>query len=247
MLVNDQAIMAMVDSGATEWFMKTEVAQQQGLPTTAKSVTGRIEVADGSLMSSSQMVKTAYSVGSHTSDEVFHLCALSKALPFDAILGRKWLSRHNPRIDWRTGSTTLTNCSTLGVGWWTRVTPVHPLADVDPLLVTALQFRRAASKLDAQVFGVYLTSLVGEEPALPASPLQERLSSMLKRFPKALPKTTPRRTLLSVPWSTPSSLNQALRLLVGLLAGSHPLALLCCSSRNQMVPCACAWIIIINL
>ena len=56
------------------------------------------------------------------------------------------------------------------------------------MLVTALQFRRASSKPESQVFGVYLTSLAGEETARPANPLQERLQAVLKRFPKALPE-----------------------------------------------------------
>ena len=188
MLVRDQEILVMVDSGATDSFMKTDVARRLGLAVTPKATTDHIEVADGSIMSSTQVVHTPYSMGSHTSDEVFHLCALSESLPFDAIVGRKWLTRQNPRINWRTGSMTLANLSTSSVGRWTRVAPVHPPAGVNSLLVTALQFRRAASKPDAQVFGVYLTSLAGEESTPAANPLQTRLNEVLKRFPKALPE-----------------------------------------------------------
>ena len=90
-------------------------------------------------MSSSQVVHAPYSLGAHSSDEVFHLCALSDALPFEAILGRTWLTRHNPRIDWRTGYMTLADRSTMGTGRWTRVAPVRPPTNINPLLVTALQ------------------------------------------------------------------------------------------------------------
>ena len=68
-LVNGQVLLVMVDSGVTDSFMKSSVAQRRGLAASAKATTDIIEVADGSLMSSSQVVHAPYSLGTHSSDE----------------------------------------------------------------------------------------------------------------------------------------------------------------------------------
>ena len=69
-----------------------------------------IRLADGSLAKKGIIAKTqnvAMTIGSHQEDIKFEVSNLGKE---DIILGRPWLSKHNPHVDWRNGTVTLTCC-----------------------------------------------------------------------------------------------------------------------------------------
>ena len=59
----------------------------------------RIQLADGSARSSNQCVKqVCVNFGEHAEFLDFHVMRLPK---YDAILGKSWLDKWNPEIDWR--------------------------------------------------------------------------------------------------------------------------------------------------
>jgi hypothetical protein len=176
--INGHSILAMLDSGATDSFVRDTVPAKLGLRTVTKDRPDSIGVADGSTMLSTQVVHMPYAFDAFVRTELFHVCPLSDKLPVDAILGRKWLLRHNPDIDWKTGIMNI-RMQRSG-GGQEQVLPEQPPTDPSPFLLSALQFRHATAEPEAQVFGVYLTALEEEEPHDASQPKDESWEKSVK-------------------------------------------------------------------
>ena len=93
------AASAMTDSGATSDFMNPAYAMKHNLPIKKKKYPETLELADGS--PAGEITHTAtvnLLIDQHLERITLQLSTLAH---YDIILGKSWLKRHNPMIDWR--------------------------------------------------------------------------------------------------------------------------------------------------
>jgi hypothetical protein len=96
---NSLAASAMTDSGATSDFMNPAYAIKHKLPIQLKKYPETLELADGS--PAGEITHTAtvtLLIDQHLERITLQLSTLAH---YDIILGKSWLKRHNPTIDWR--------------------------------------------------------------------------------------------------------------------------------------------------
>jgi hypothetical protein len=101
-----RSVSVLVDSGASSQFIAESLANELALTLTVKKVGDRVGLANGDVIFSHQSTRTLYSIGPFTEKETFHLLPLAS---FDLVLGRPWLNRHNPDVDWPNSRIRLTN------------------------------------------------------------------------------------------------------------------------------------------
>ena len=102
----------MIDSGATMNLISKKWAKSHGLPITIKHYPYKLRVADGTLISQEagevrkEVKRASMRIGRH--HEMITLDVINT--DHNIILGKSWLMRHNPKIDWRTNQVNMTNC-----------------------------------------------------------------------------------------------------------------------------------------
>ena len=96
--VRSQRLVALIDSGATDNYVDAKWAAQLSLPTT--SVPGKsVKLANGMLQDASQRVSALpFRIGSFKDSQPFTVTNLAVD---DLVLGKPWLTFHNPCIDWQ--------------------------------------------------------------------------------------------------------------------------------------------------
>ena len=100
--VNGVPVKFLVDSGASGNFISEHLVSEHDLRTMRSHEKMQVHLADGSMRASNCMVKDAQvSYEEHAEFLDFHVMKLPK---YDAILGKPWLDRWNPSIDWRAGT-----------------------------------------------------------------------------------------------------------------------------------------------
>lgn len=91
----------LIDSGASNSYLNTDLCGQLGLLTVQKVAEDTVRLANGQTQNSSAYLPNArIHIGTYKDKESFHITPLRG---FDAILGRTWLKRINPQIDWKSG------------------------------------------------------------------------------------------------------------------------------------------------
>ena len=95
----------LIDSGATECFVSTRVVREYNMKICKKKEKLKIFLADGSEKISSQCLQNiCVDLGEHVEFLDFFILDLPK---YDVILGKSWLDRWNPIIDWKKNQVTL--------------------------------------------------------------------------------------------------------------------------------------------
>ena len=102
----ERKVSVLVDSGASTQFIAERLALELALPLTEKIVGNQVTLANGESLASEYFTRTLYSIGPFSEEETFHLLPLGN---FDLVLGRPWLNRHNPDVDWPNNQITLTH------------------------------------------------------------------------------------------------------------------------------------------
>ena len=104
--INGRRAIMLIDSGSTHDFISEAFVQRNGLVTESKDETLKVTLADGSSTSSGLQrtgpVKVIVKDFSDT--QSFTVFPLSR---YDAILGKPWLTRHNPDINFQTNEVKL--------------------------------------------------------------------------------------------------------------------------------------------
>ena len=97
--VNGIPVKFLVDSGASGNFISEHVVSEHDLRTVRSHEKMQVHLADGSMRASNRIVQGAQVMyEEHAEFLDFHVMKLPK---YDAILGKSWLDRWNPSIDWR--------------------------------------------------------------------------------------------------------------------------------------------------
>ena len=95
----------LVDSGATECFVSTRVVRDHNMKICKKKEKLKIFLADGSVKNTSQCLRNiCVDLGDHVEFLDFFILDLPK---YDVILGKSWLDRWNPVVDWKKNRVTL--------------------------------------------------------------------------------------------------------------------------------------------
>ena len=89
----------LIDSGASDCFVSVDLVRELGLMKTRTKEKLKIHLADGSLRVSNDCVRQAcVSFGEHAEFLDLQVMKLPK---YEIILGKPWLERWNPQIDWK--------------------------------------------------------------------------------------------------------------------------------------------------
>lgn len=99
--VSGRKVSILIDSGSSAQFISTKLALAIEAPLTEKKVGNTVTLANGSKEMSRHKTTITYSLCDFSEEEDFHLLNLAT---YDLVLGRPWLNRHNPRVDWPSGS-----------------------------------------------------------------------------------------------------------------------------------------------
>ena len=100
--VNGIPVQFLVDSGASGNFISEHLVSEHDLRTVRSHEKMQVHLADGSMRASNRIVQGAQvTYEEHAEFLDFHVMKLPK---YDAILGKSWLDRWNPSIDWRAGT-----------------------------------------------------------------------------------------------------------------------------------------------
>lgn len=99
--VQGRTCRALIDSGASRQFISKEFASKLSGARVKKTTPDNVRLANGHLLSSEHVQRLAFSLATYSDQDTFHEVDLEG---FDLILGRPWLSRINPVINWRKGT-----------------------------------------------------------------------------------------------------------------------------------------------
>ena len=89
----------LIDSGASDCFISADFVREQGLKTEKTKEKLKIHLADGSVRVTNDCVRqVCVSFGEHTEFLDLQVIKLPK---YEVILGKFWLDRWNPQIDWK--------------------------------------------------------------------------------------------------------------------------------------------------
>ena len=92
---------ALIDSGASRQFVSKAFATKLNGPRVLKQTPDTVKLADGHIINSEHVQRLDFSLSTYSDVDTFHEVDLEG---FDLILGRPWLSRINPDINWKTGT-----------------------------------------------------------------------------------------------------------------------------------------------
>ena len=103
--LNGVPVKFLVDSGASGNFISEHLVNEHGLQVVKSHDKMQVHLADGSTRASNRLVQEAQvTFNEHAEFLDFRVMKLPK---YDAILGKSWLDRWNPDIDWREGTISL--------------------------------------------------------------------------------------------------------------------------------------------
>lgn len=96
----------LIDGGSTHDLMSLDFATRAGIPLLKACGQVSITLADGSTISTPRQKtrhSVSYSIGSFSDSRRFLIAPITH----DIVLGKPWLTRHNPNIDWETNTIVL--------------------------------------------------------------------------------------------------------------------------------------------
>ena len=92
---------ALIDSGASSQFISKAFSAKLNGTRILKETPDSVRLANGHSLNSDHVRRLNFSLSTYSDSDTFHEVELEG---FDLILGRPWLSRINPEINWKTGT-----------------------------------------------------------------------------------------------------------------------------------------------
>lgn len=160
---NSFAASTLLDSGASRNFVSAQYVKTLDLPI-KKGEKTRVRQANGQITATSDYVELTYTLGDLIFTDTFTVLA---ALSFDVILGKPWLTRYNPDINW-TDNTVALRGTTLRAAKHDRPPVVTTL--------TAHKMRKVLRKQGVDAFIATLDDLDAMDAITP--PLEDPLTSV---------------------------------------------------------------------
>lgn len=137
----------LIDGGSTHDLMSLDFATRAGIPLLKACGQMRITLADGSAISTPRQKtkhSVSYSIGSFYDSRRFLIAPITH----DIVLGKPWLTRHNPNIDWETNTIVLRDGSKI-------IADEHRKGPITIENISASQFKRMINKgAEMQVYKV---------------------------------------------------------------------------------------------
>jgi hypothetical protein len=201
----------LIDSGASINVLAEQFAKQhrlrQWVDSTPEAVT-TIKLANGTTVDGRGRVAARLVTTGLQEELIFVRMPLDT---YDAILGRQWLSEHNPCIDWRTGqvdlSSSVVDSSICGVEV-NAIEQQHPVSSsINVSVASRRQFSNVARQPGAELFLLYVQSesesesvsgvsaveVLTLESATAVPGMTQLLNEYKDVFPDNLPGLPPRR------------------------------------------------------
>lgn len=112
-MVKGERLRVMVDSGAAENFMSERILRQLQIKDHEKEKPYELIVIDGSELPSQGRVNrettpVRLQIGAHQEQITFDIVRMAT---HNIVLGRPWLVKHNPRINWKTDQIEFDGCN----------------------------------------------------------------------------------------------------------------------------------------
>ena len=172
--INNVPTRALIDSGSSGNFISKKFIQKTSATIETKSNQQEIILADGS----SHICNYTALINLKYNDRTEQLCLVVAPINHDVILGKPWLEKHNPTINWITHKLTIQSSKDT----------------TEPL--SALQWKRLMSRNDQTMHLAVITE-VGKTKKLPVDPnCRTLLAEYTDVFPEDLPaELPPRRTI----------------------------------------------------
>jgi len=187
----------LIDSGASEEYIDEQVVSSLSLPTLQQGQR-QVRLANGALQdASSKVPDLRFRLGQFKDRRPF---TVTKLAQHDLILGKPWLTAHNPDIDWVTNTVTLQRHNTI----YTLQQPVDTLEETPSFgLLTAMQLKKELRKGAAAFLAVLKESsetsavdatidalpLSSDDPqvAVQMREVLKKHNSIFGKLPKGLP------------------------------------------------------------
>jgi hypothetical protein len=186
--VNGVNCKALVDSGSGKSFIDTTLASKNDMPRAQKLTPDRVKLADGSLQPSTEILPAAQLRCANYAEEVtLHATPLHG---FGVILGKDWLSRHQPRIDWKRNIVRFTHKGKKHAlqGPSRRQALVAPA--ISHMLLTVTQLKKELTDED-KGFICHLKTESKDQESHTACDLREVIEEFRDVFPAELPGGLP--------------------------------------------------------
>lgn len=172
MRLGGHKVRAMIDSGATGNFLSSSMAAKLKLKHVKKETADSVKFADGQSSESTHVCTTPYSLQEFSDSETFHLLDLDP--DYEVVLGRPWLRRINPQIDW--------DYDTLTIARHGRRHVIHHQSDaagkrISCFLINAAEVKLAKKRGD-ELFLITIKQILDElghpvEPTIPPNPADD--------------------------------------------------------------------------
>src|SRR5271169_4978633 len=145
--VNHKKVSILIDGGAKGNFINEKV-RQETLLKMDKSNIRRLAVADGRTHMSTKVPQCPVKIGTYNDKVDFY----SAPIIYDLILGKPWLAKHNPSINWRTNEIKFSTKDGRRHRWIAHESWSHQNNDTLNLTLSSMQLKRLAKKKDTQMY-----------------------------------------------------------------------------------------------
>src|SRR3954467_5213615 len=187
-IINKHSAKVLIDSSSSGNFVREKFTKLSQIPLQPKPSPYQVKLADKTTLDVNQAApRVELQIQNHTDTLDLDVLPLEGN---DVILGKPWLRKHNPHIDWRQNRITLKDTSIQK-----NVTSSNNLANLDIAQISAIQVNKVVKQGEI----AFLLMIKDEEHAKELLTSYEKIQNLLKEyqdiFPDDLPGLPPYRSV----------------------------------------------------
>ena len=173
----------LLDCGANDYFLDGSYAKKLGVHLVEKTTADRVKLADGSYIHSTHCTRITFRLNDFIQTETFHILKLADC---DLVLGKPWLVKNDPHIEWASGCITLK--------YRGKEIKLRPRKDPEIqalrklLIVSSAQLKKALKDRESKAFLVSLKQLFTADKDNPTPDFANDLKNLLAEFSDVVPK-----------------------------------------------------------